>query len=93
MYKISTEELKEINEYHLEKGFDNASRSRRYGVRIGDTVDVIGFANSANRGEVVGYGVLDNNSVYVQYPNGDICKEVAEWCEIVERVEDKISNQ
>jgi len=89
MYKILPQTLTDINEFHRSRGFDNESRSRYYGLRVGDTVELTPLPNIVKRCDVVGYGICDNNSVYVQDQHGDIYQCVAEWCKIVEKVEDK----
>ncbi len=70
--------------------FDNADRNRYYGLRIGDIVNVRGISGSIIylNVEVYGYGG-DNNRVVIKLPSGNTMDWVAEWCEIVTKVEDK----
>ena len=68
--------------------FDNKDRKRYYGLRKGDTVEEKGFGKS-KKGEVIGYGFLDNNQVMIKMENGKITDAVAEYCEIITKVEDK----
>ncbi|MDD4972502.1 MAG: hypothetical protein PHT07_23980 [Paludibacter sp.] len=72
------------------KPFDNKERHRYYGVRVGDTVKLL-FSNQNPEpiAEVVEYGFLDNNRVVVQLEDGTMKGWVAEWCEIITKVEDK----
>lgn len=71
--------------------FDNEKRNRYYGVRVGDMVDYKLFKNTI-KGEVSRYGFMDNNCVYIKCDDGKEIKAVAEWCTIIEKVEDKIIN-
>jgi hypothetical protein len=70
----------------MKKAFDNEERRRYYGLRVGDIVrsKMYGFDNA----KVVEYGFLDNNSVIVRVPGEADRDVVAEWCEIVTKVED-----
>jgi len=70
--------------------FDNADRSRYYGLRVGDIID----AKSPNgriwgRSEVVAYGAMDNNQVSIYDKHGAVIPWVAEWCDIVQKVEER----
>lgn len=70
------------------KIFDNAERRRYYGIRIGDIVEENAFGIKT-RGEVMGYGLLDNNKVYANV-EGDLTIDfIPEWCTIITRVEDR----
>jgi hypothetical protein len=69
------------------KEFTNEDRSRRYGKRVGDRVRYKYF-NWSFEGTVVDLGYFDNNKVYVKKDDGEIVDCVAEWCEILEKVED-----
>jgi hypothetical protein len=76
------------------KKFDNAERRRYYGLRIGDTVKLDFFYYNKKEeenplAEVIEYGAMDNNRVHVRLENGKEMDYVAEWCTIVEKVEDK----
>jgi hypothetical protein len=81
----------------VQEAFNNKDRTRYYGLRIGDIVNLKGIDGTilhANA-EITGYG-SDNNRVCVEYEEGEniIWTEwVAEWCEIVIKVEDWIKNQ
>jgi hypothetical protein len=66
--------------------FDNQERRRYYGIRVGDIVSCDPHTNC----EVIGYGFLDNNKVYLRYEDGTEGSQVAEWCKIITKVEDKI---
>lgn len=69
--------------------FDNVDRKRYYGIRKGDIVEQ-NFYGTKIKGEVVGYGFLDNNAVYVDtYYSRGVTKFVAEWCTVITKVEDR----
>jgi hypothetical protein len=71
--------------------FENIDRKRYYGLRIGDLVSPKGVDGKEwHKGvaEVVNYG-SDNNRVEIKSKDGTITDWVAEWCEIMTRVEDK----
>jgi len=76
------------------KVFDNKDRTRYYGLRIGDIVDLKGVDGKVAQAnaEVIKYG-SDNNRVEVRLMSGNTCDWVAEWCDIVVRVEDRIKPQ
>lgn len=67
--------------------FDNEKRTRYYGVRVGDIVNVK-FYNIKNA-TVTKYMFMDNNAVYVKTEKGEERKVVAEYCEIIKKVEDE----
>ena len=69
------------------KPWDNEDRRRRYGLRVGDTVKC--SYSSKGECEVVSYGGGDNNSIILEDKDGKEFKEVAEWCTIITKVEDK----
>jgi hypothetical protein len=70
--------------------FDNKERRRYYGLRIGDTVKLLyGFNKTEPTAEVIEYGLMDNNSVKVRLEDGRAIDWVAEWCEIITKIEDK----
>lgn len=75
----------------MTKVFDNVNRNRYYGLRIGDTVKLsASFSPIDNTiAEVVEYGFMDNNRVYVQLEDGEKIKWTAEHCKIITKVEDK----
>jgi hypothetical protein len=72
--------------------FDNKDRTRYYGLRKGDIVNLkgvngdVGYLNA----EVIDYGFMDNNRVIVRRANGEETDWVAEWCQMVTKVEDRI---
>jgi len=70
--------------------FDNIERDRYYGLRVGDIV-FLGHKSQSPRilAEVTGYGFMDNNRVYVKTEDGLDTDYVAEWCEILVKVEDR----
>jgi len=73
----------------MKKDWDNEERHRYYGIRRGDIVKDRFMKNDV-KGEVVEYGFMDNNAVYVQFENRDEpIKCVAEWCQIVTKVEER----
>lgn len=69
--------------------FNNEKRTRYYGLRIGDIVSCESRTLKQFTGEVkvVGYGFSDNNRVIVEQ-NGRQFDCVAEWLDIVKKVED-----
>jgi hypothetical protein len=71
--------------------FTNADRHRYYGLRIGDLVQIkTGVFSKPKNAEVIDYGLLDNNRVILKLDDGTETSWVAEWCEIVEKVEDRV---
>lgn len=75
----------------MKKEFDNVKRQRYYGLRKGDIVDLKGLNGlvcHANA-EVVEYGLMNNNKVVVRLMNGNECEWVAEWCNVVVKVENR----
>ena len=67
----------------------NINRDRAYGLRIGDIVKARGLDRRIIENlEVVGY-CGDNNKVYVRNEYGSVTDWVAEWCELVTKVEDR----
>lgn len=78
------------NIYMEKKQWDNESRNRYYGLRIGDTVEYKGMNGQVlGQAEVFEYGFMDNNSVYLKKENGEPFKFYPEWCNIITKVEDK----
>ena len=75
----------------MKKEFDNEDRNRYYGLRKGDIIDLIGADGKVCQpnAEVVEYGG-DNNRLEVRLMNGNTIDWVAEWCDIVVRIEDRI---
>ena len=78
----------------MNKNFDNLERFRYYGLRIGDIVDLKGVNGKviSPNAEVIDYG-SDNNRVQVKDMKGNEFDWVAEWCEIIVKVEDRIKEQ
>lgn len=79
----------------MTKVFNNENRNRYYGLRVGDIVQVNSMISTVTqatvKAEVFKFGVLDNNSVFVKEEGSEESfKVVAEWCKIIERVEDRI---
>lgn len=75
------------------KTFKNAKRNRYYGLRVGDIVSPKGLQgaleSSLGKCKVIGYAPFDNNRVYIQsIETGEETDWVAEWCEIITKVED-----
>lgn len=73
------------------KNFDNSERRRYYGLRVGDIVSPKGLNGKEwhkGQSEVFEYGFLDNNAVYIRADDGTETKWVAEWCDIITKVED-----
>ena len=72
------------------ENFDNTARNRYYGVRVGDTVRY-GIPGQPDKEtcEVIRYGFMDNNRVILRSKSGKEIRAVAEWCEVIEKVEDK----
>lgn len=79
----------------MKKPFDNKERRRYYGLRKGDIVNLRGLDGRVmyESAEVKDYGFMDNNRVYVEYhkdfENVVQTDWVAEWCEIITKVEDR----
>ncbi len=72
--------------------FDNIERRRYYGIRVGDIVSpkmVDGSEWKEGKCEVISYGFMDNNAVYIRSENGNETKWVAEWLDIITKVEDR----
>lgn len=76
----------------MKKTFDNVDRDRYYGLRVGDTVNLRGLDGKIlfENVEVINYGFMDNNRVEVRLANDNTTDWVAEWCEVVIRIEDKL---
>ena len=70
--------------------FKNEERSRYYGLRVGDKISYSPFGTEVKIGIVTELGGFDNNRVYVYFDETSTNnRAVAEWCTIVEPVEDK----
>lgn len=69
--------------------FTNPKRTRYYGLRPGDTVRTLYYFETQRTCIVERLSPLDNNKVYLKnIDTGEIFDWVAEWCEIVKKVED-----
>lgn len=70
--------------------FDNKDRSRYYGLRIGDIINLKGVSGDVvyYGAEVIDYGA-DNNRVEVRLKDSSETDWVAEWCDIITKVEDR----
>lgn len=66
--------------------FTNEKRNRYYGKRVGDIIK--SKAYEIEEAEVVEYGWIDNNAIVI-FHNGKKQQVVAEWCDIVTKVEDR----
>lgn len=74
------------------KNFTNEKRNRYYGLRIGDIVSPKGLdgkESSKGKAEVIDFGFMDNNAVYIKFEDGTETKWVAEWCKIITKIEDR----
>lgn len=67
----------------------NEARSRAYGLRIGDIVELTYWMDRKELAEVVAYGA-DNNRVHVRSAEGYGLKPTAEECKLVIKVEDRM---
>ena len=73
----------------MEKEFLNENRTRYYGLRVGDIIN----AKSLNgkiwgRSKILELVPMDNNKVIIESKNGTPIEWVAEWCDIIIKVED-----
>jgi hypothetical protein len=76
----------------MQRPFDNADRSRCYGLRVGDIVSPKipnGKEFYKGQAEVIELALLDNNKVYLRFNDGSEIDWVAEWCDIITKVEDR----
>ena len=69
--------------------FDNKDRNRYYGLRVGDTVKQKYLVGGNIIADVIELCQGDNNRVVLRLADGAEIRQVAEWCEIIEKVEDK----
>lgn len=70
----------------------NCERRRYYGIRVGDIVSPKGIDGKEwhkGQSEVIEYGFMDNNAVYIRANDGTETKWVAELCDIITKVEDR----
>lgn len=86
-----TDERLETAAGTVERKDANKSRNRWYGLRIGDVVTYRYSIDDEDDTlyEVIGYMRSDNNAVILRSEDGVVDKHVAEWCRIVERVDDR----
>ena len=68
--------------------FTNEKRNRCYGKRVGDIVRQTVFG-IVTEGEVIAISAMDNNSISVKSEKYGVETLVAEWCEIITKVEDR----
>ena len=69
--------------------FKNANRNRYYGLRVGDIVKPLySVGMQFGKCEVIELMPMDNNSVMLQTELGKKFEWVAEWCDIITKVED-----
>ena len=70
--------------------YDNKNRFRYYGLRKGDIVlyHIPGTICSGEEYVVYEYGTMNNNQVYLKDKDGNIGSFIAEFCEIVKKVDD-----
>jgi hypothetical protein len=74
----------------MEKVFRNEERTRRYGLRVGDLVSRSIIDNHSVSLEVISINGFDNNRVVVrELQTNHIYDEVAEYCTLVTKVEDR----
>jgi hypothetical protein len=71
--------------------FKNEDRERHYGLRVGDIVLTLLMGDMRKIAEVTRL-THDNNGVMVIFLDGVENKEVAEWCRIITKVEDRQLN-
>lgn len=68
----------------------NINRKRHYGLRVGDIVNATFSHITYWNAEVIYLMPDDNNSVQLKMTDGTIKEWVAEWCDVVIKIEDKI---
>ena len=73
--------------------FLNSNRDRYYGLRVGDVVKPL-YSVGMNFGEckVIELIPMDNNSVLLESKLGKKFEWIAEWCDIITKVEDINNN-
>lgn len=73
------------------ENYENKDRHRCCGLRCGDVV--IAWSPYPDRcgvyGVIIGMDKFDNNRVFIKAPNHYTYWHIAEWCEIVTKVEDR----
>lgn len=75
---------------NIKSEFDNQDRSRYYGLRKGDTIKVLDVSGRVwGESKVLDYVAGDNNRVIIASKNGTPIDWVAEWCEIITKVEEQ----
>ncbi|WDF45280.1 hypothetical protein PQ459_10265 [Chryseobacterium sp. KACC 21268] len=72
------------------KGWDNEDRRRYYGLRKGDKIKVFSVDGKCwGESVVLNYVVGNNNAVIIENIKGNPIEWVAEWCEIITKIEDQ----
>ncbi len=75
---------------NLKPIWDNENRDRYYGKRKGDIIKVHSVSGMVwGESEVLDYVPGDNNSIIIKSKDGTPIDWVAEWCDIIIKVEDK----
>jgi hypothetical protein len=70
--------------------WDNEDRDRYYGKRKGDIINVLDVSGRVwGESEVLDYCQGDNNRIIIKSRNGTPIDWVAEWCDIITKVEDR----
>lgn len=88
MSKWTTEDFKKDREERENRYKDiNSERRLYYGLRVGDIIkcDAYRIAEAV----VINYVFMDNNAIIVQEKGKEPRKVVAEWCDIITKVEDR----
>ena len=71
----------------------NKDRNRSYGLRTGDIVQSKSWKGYISKYEVVRRSSIDNNEVFCRdLETGNYSDEVAEWLDLIEKVEDRKGN-
>lgn len=68
--------------------YTNEDRLRYYGLRVGDEISYASLNNNKIEGYVAALDPMDNNKVLVAFKDGNLNWCVAEWCKIINKVED-----
>jgi len=69
--------------------FTNENRTRYYGLRVGDIINAKSLNGTVwGKSKVLELVSMDNNKVLIESKNGTPIEWIAEWCEIVTKVED-----
>lgn len=74
--------------------WDNEDRTRYYGKRKGDIIKVMSLNGTVwGESEVLDYVAGDNNAILIKSKNGNPIEWVAEWCDIITKIEDRNLNK